>query len=228
MTTTAASLSRVTDIIDEYVRLGLDGIFLRPLSPYGFAVKTKTIQAYNRDAWLKFFMDGLDYVLALNRSGLHFAEHYSTTVLTKMLTPSNPGYVDLMSPSGIGLGVLVYNYDGDVYASDEGRMLAEMGDRTFRLGNMHKESYEEMLLSDTLLNALEESFAGSAPMCSECAFEPFCGAEPVYHHATQRDFVGKKPLSDFCHRNMAIFRHLIKLMKENQHTKETFLRWVGR
>jgi hypothetical protein len=37
MTTTERSLSRVTDIIDEYLCLGLDGIFLRPLSPYGFA-----------------------------------------------------------------------------------------------------------------------------------------------------------------------------------------------
>jgi hypothetical protein len=37
----------------------------------------------------------------------------------------------------IGIGALVYNYDGDIYASDEGRMLAEMGDRTFRLGSVH-------------------------------------------------------------------------------------------
>lgn len=41
MTTTERSLDRPEEIIDEYLRLGLDGIFLRPLSPYGFAVKTK-------------------------------------------------------------------------------------------------------------------------------------------------------------------------------------------
>ena len=33
--------------------------------------------------------------------------------------------------------MLVYNYDGDVYASDEGRMLAEMNDDTFKIGNVH-------------------------------------------------------------------------------------------
>src|SRR5207245_5298108 len=42
MTTTERSLDRVEEIVDEYLRLGLDGIFLRPLSPYGFAVKTRT------------------------------------------------------------------------------------------------------------------------------------------------------------------------------------------
>ena len=46
MTTTEASLDRVEEIVDEYLRFDLDGIFLRPLSPYGFAVKTKAIRKY--------------------------------------------------------------------------------------------------------------------------------------------------------------------------------------
>ena len=57
------------------------------------------------------------------------------------------------SPAGIGLGALVYNYDGDVYASDEGRMLAEMGDHTFRLGNCRSSSYADIMLSEQLLAA---------------------------------------------------------------------------
>lgn len=227
MTTTAASLPRVHDIIDEYLRLDFGGIFLRPISPYGFAVKTKTFKAYDREAWLRFYVEGLDYIISVNKSGRRFVEQYSTVILGKMLTPFGSGYVDLMSPAGIGIAVLVYNYDGDVYASDESRMLAEMGDKTFRLGNVHKDSYEELLLSDRLLDPIEQSFAASAPMCSECAFEPFCGAEPVYHHATQHDFVGKKPMSDFCHRNMYIFRHLIKLMRDDADVKNIFRRWVN-
>ncbi len=228
MTTTRASLPRGREIIDEYVRLGFQGIFLRPLSPYGFAVKTKSIRAYDRDAWLRFYFDGLDYILSLNRNGRRFVEFFAATVATKMLTPGNPGYVDLMTPAGIGIGVLVYNYDGDVYASDESRMLAEMGDKTFRLGNLHKDSYEEIVLSDSLLNPLEESFAPSAPMCTECAFEPFCGSDPVYHYATQRDYVGRKPISDFCQRNMAIFRRLITLMREDADTRAIFQDWATR
>jgi uncharacterized protein len=69
-------------------------------------------------------------------------------LLKKMLTNADPGYVDLTSPAGIGIGALVYNYDGDIYASDEGRMLAEMGDRTFRLGNVHDSSYADIMLAE--------------------------------------------------------------------------------
>ena len=39
MTTSPSSLPRVKEIIDEYLRLGFNGIFLRHLSPYGFALK---------------------------------------------------------------------------------------------------------------------------------------------------------------------------------------------
>src|SRR5271166_3989703 len=103
-------------------------------------------------------------------------EIYASIIAKKMLTNTDPGYVDLTSPAGIGIGAIVYNYDGDVYASDEGRMLAEMGDRTFRLGNVHANTWEELMTSDALLDPLEASFADSAPMCSDCAFQPFCGS----------------------------------------------------
>ena len=145
MTTTERSLDRIEDIIDEYVALGLDGIFLRPLSPYGFAVKTKQIQKYDSNRWLDFYKRGLRYILDLNRQGTPFFEFYTTLVLARMLTDKPIGYVDLRSPAGIGLGALVYNYDGRVFASDEGRMLAEMGDDTFVLGDVKDATYSSWL-----------------------------------------------------------------------------------
>lgn len=228
MTTTAASLDRVREIIDIYVGLGFTGIFLRPLSPYGFAIKTNAIAAYNTDRWIEFYKEGLSYILSLNKAGIPFREFYTGVILQKMLTSDDPGYVDLMSPSGIAIKGVVYNYDGAVYASDESRMLAEMGDQTFRLGNVATDSYEEIFLSDALLDPLEASFAGSAPMCSECAFEPFCGAEPVFHHTVQGDFVGRKAESAFCHRSMAMFRHLIELMRTDAEAKRLFRQWANR
>lgn len=227
MTTTQGSLTRVKEIIDEYVRSGFDRIFLRPLSPYGFAIKTKSYQAYDVQRWLEFYFEGLEYILQLNRDGLPFAESYAGILLSKMLTPLESGFVDLRSPAGIGIGAIVYNYDGDVYASDEGRMLAEMGDRTFRLGNVHANTWEELMTSDALLDPLETSFADSAPMCSDCAFQPFCGSDPVFHHATQGDFVGHKPSSAFCSRNMAVIRHLMELLRSGDATRRILMNWIA-
>src|SRR4051812_34185905 len=86
MTTTEASLDRVEEIVDEYLRLSLDGIFLRPLSPYGFAVKTKWFAKYDAQRWHAFYERGLRYILEVNRRGTHFPELYASLLLQRMLT----------------------------------------------------------------------------------------------------------------------------------------------
>ncbi len=226
MTTSPASLNRVKDIIDEYVRLGFNSIFLRNLSPYGFALKTKRYQAYGSHRWLDFYREGMNYILELNKRGVPFSEQFSSILLTKMLTSNDPGYVDLMNPAGAGIAAIVFNYDGGVYASDESRMLQEMGDGSFRLGDVHANTYEDIFTSPRLLDALEDSFTLSAPMCSDCAFEPWCGADPVFHHAVFGDVLGRKPESDFCKRTMGAVRYLLETMRSDEEARNVFRGWV--
>ena len=225
MTTTEASLSRVTEIIDEYIGLNMNSIFLRPLSPYGFAIKNKQASKYNVTRWFEFYKEGLEYIINLNKNGIYFKEIYTQIILTKIFSPFATSYVDLQSPTGAGISAIVFNYDGDVYASDEARMLAEMGDTHFKLGNLFSSSYEDIMLSDVLLDTLEESLAESSPMCNDCGFLPYCGSDPTYHYATQHDVVGHKALSGFCNKNMAIFRHIFSLLKDKE-TKNILLSWV--
>jgi uncharacterized protein len=226
MTTTEASLDRVEEIVDEYLRLDLDGIFLRPLSPYGFAVKTKAIQKYDSKGWLEFYARGLRYILEVNRKGRHFPEFYATLILKRMFADRPLGYVDLRSPAGIGLGALVYNYDGKVFASDEGRMLAEMGDRTFELGSV-EESYRSLVFSEKLLDLVGASLTQCAPECLDCVYEAHCGADPVYHHATQSDSVGIKPLSEFCARQKGILNLLLGILESSPQDASILRRWGG-
>lgn len=226
MTTTTGSLGRVKEIIDEYLKQGFRSIFLRSLSPYGFALKSKWYESYDISEWLKFYFDGLEYILQLNKQGVPFAEEYASLLLTKMFSPIGTGYVDLQSPAGIGISGIVFNYDSDIYASDEARMLAEMGDKTFKLGNLHSDSYEAVMLSEALLNPLEQSLVQSVPMCNDCAFQPFCGSDPTYHYATQKDVVGHKALSGFCEKNMEIMRYLIRRIEDDPDAKRILLGWV--
>jgi uncharacterized protein len=226
MTTTEASLGQVRDIIDTYVSLGLRHVFLRPVSPYGFALRRRAGAGYDVQRWLAFYESGLDYIISLNRRGIPMMETYTAIVAKKMFSNDDPAYVDLTSPAGIGIGALVYNYDGDVYASDEGRMLAEMGDHTFRLGNLEKHSYADIMLSEQLLQPLEESLTLSAPMCSTCAFESYCGADPVFHHATMNDFAGHKAMSAFCQRNMGVFTAILRRTRDDDFARDLFWRWA--
>jgi His-Xaa-Ser system radical SAM maturase HxsB len=227
MTATPLSLQHPREIIDEYVKHGFDSVFLRWISPYGFAVRTGLAYEYAVEEYLEFYKTGLDYIIELNRQGTTLVEVYTQILLRKILTPFPTGYVDLQSPAGAGIGVVAYNYDGDVYASDEARMLAEMGDRALRLGNVHENSYAEIFGGPTLRALVESSVVETLPWCSECAFAPYCGADPVFHWATQGDPVGHRPTSAFCGRNMAIFRHLFGLLRQGDaFVQRLFTSWA--
>ncbi|MGN6108232.1 MAG: His-Xaa-Ser system radical SAM maturase HxsB [Kofleriaceae bacterium] len=226
MTTTPASLPRVTDIVDEYVRQGFTSIFLRSLSPYGFAVRSSLVRRYDVGDWIDFYKRGLAHIIELNLRGVVIREELTTILLQKMFLPGGANYVDLQSPAGIAIGAMVYNYDGSIYASDEGRMLAEMGDRSFCLGSLDDATFESVMSNDELLGILEDSLLESAPMCADCAFLPYCGADPTFHAATQKDVVGHKAFSAFCSKQMAVLRHVIRLLEDDAEARRVLMRWL--
>jgi sulfatase maturation enzyme AslB (radical SAM superfamily) len=200
-------------------------MFLRSLSPYGFATRS-LVRKYGVEDWLQFYRRGLAYILRINQSGYPLREEATAILLQKILSPLGSSYVDLQSPSGIGIGALVYNYDGAVYASDEGRMLAEMGDESFRLGSLDHDSYETLMTSDALLVPLSETILEGMPMCTDCPFLPYCGADPVFHRATQGDVVGHKAFSAFCAKQMGMLRHVIGLLENDKAARDVLLQWA--
>jgi His-Xaa-Ser system radical SAM maturase HxsB len=227
MTTTRHSLGYPKQIIDEYVSRDFHSLFLRPISPYGFAVKTRKKTGYNIDLFLDFYKSGLEHILEINRRGYYLVEVYTKLLLTKMLTPFGTGYVDLQSPAGAAWNVLVYNYDGSVFASDESRMLAEMHDLTFKLGNVHTHTRTELFSSDAFHTLLEWGCNEGLPGCSDCAFQPYCGSDPIFHQATQGDPCGLRPTSDFCRRNMEVMRYLFDIIRKNDlDVMRIFWSWI--
>ena len=226
MTCSAESLGQPEAIIDEYVAQGFHEIFFREISPYGFAVRSAARVGYETERFLDFYRRGLAHIFELNRRGTPFREVYASLLLTRMLTSTPTGYVDLQSPTGAGFGGLVYNYDGNIYASDEGRMLAAMGDASFRLGNVHQNSWEGIYCESPILDIAYRTMSEGLPGCSECAFQPWCGSDPVRHHATQGDMVGHRPSSAFCRRNMEIMKHLVRILEDEPENARILRRWA--
>lgn len=227
MTTSALSLEHPLEIVDEYIAQGFPSIFLRPISPYGFALRHDRKNKYATDTFLRFYKTALAHILDYNFRGVFVREDYATIILRKILTPFSVGYVDLQSPAGLINSVVVFNYDGAIYASDEARMLAEMGDYTFRLGHLDTHGYNEIFYGAKAREIAgvwaNESLAG----CSECAFQPYCGADPVLHHATQGDMYGHRPTSVFCQKNMEIIRYLFELMDADPRIERIFRSWIA-
>jgi uncharacterized protein len=229
MTTTERSLASPRDIVDEYRRQGFDGIFLRSISPFGFATRGAPNRKYDTAAFLGFYQNALAHIIEINRDGYALTELYAQILLRKMLTPFPTGYVDLQSPAGAGISVVAYNYDGDIYASDEARMLAEMGDSSFRLGNVHRDDYASIFGGPALRALTNGSCTETLPGCTECAFMPYCGADPIWNWATQADPIGHRPTSAFCAKNMGIIKHLLTMWRSGDpFIQRLFVRWATR
>lgn len=227
MTTSPLSLQYPEEIVEEYIQSGFRDIFLRPISPYGYAHKNFLSERFHINKFLKFYKAALNKIIRFNLDGNIFIEDYAKIILEKILTPFPIGFVDLMSPAGLINNVVVFNYDGKVYASDESRMLAEMNDKTFLLGDLSCDSYDEIFHGETAIRISEvwsnESLAG----CSDCAYQAYCGADPVRYHATQGDMYGFRPSSDHCVKNMEIITHLIQLMDQNKEIEKIFHSWIS-
>lgn len=208
-TLTRRSLDVPTLIIDEYRKLGLHSISLRPLSPYGFAARTRERHGYSAAAFQDFYSIALDHLLQVNRSGYAMDETQASLLLSQLLGSFGHGYVDLRSPTGAGLGAVIYDYDGQVYPSDEARMLAAMGDKRFALGRVDQ-SVKEWLTSPAMEHLMSAGVAEALPTCSDCAYVPLCGADPIEHFARQGDVSGHRPTSDFCQRQMGLFDLLLR------------------
>jgi His-Xaa-Ser system radical SAM maturase HxsB len=221
MTTTRASLEMPEAIVDEYVRLGLNEIVFRPLAPYGFA-KRNTRLSYPHEQFAAFHERGLERVLHWNRRGYALREGMAAMALNKLLSPFDSGYVDQQSPTGAGSAVLVYNYDGYVYPSDEARMLRETGDVSLRLGRIGTPL--ATLLQLPVIAALREESEGEAhASCRECPFNTFCGPDPIEGRACSGMRLTVEE-TDHCKRSKSLFgRMLDRIDRARSESDEFFL-----
>jgi len=214
MTTSRYSLNKCREIIDEYVRLGFHGIFLRSLNPYGFASEQASVLGYSVQEFIEFYKNCLEYILELNSQGTVFTEYYTALLFKRIMTSQSTGFVDLQSPSGAGISGIIYDYNGDVYPADEGRMLARMGDQRFLMGNVIDHGFKEIFNGYVLREIVENTCLETIPGCSDCVYSPYCGADPIRNYLEYGSLIGKNPGSNFCQKNMAIFDYIFGKIKE--------------
>lgn len=221
MTTTRASLLHPEAIVDEYVRLGLHDIFLRPLSIYGFAKRNQARVGYSLQEFQVFYRRALDRILWWNRQGVPLREVYMSIILNKILSTFDAGYVDLQSPPGAGSSVLVYNYDGWVYPSDEARMLVETGDDSLRMGAVTAPLGE--LLSSAARVGLVEASRVAAGDCTGCAYRHYCAPNPVDSQAQFGRPDVPSRMTEHCQRHLWLFDLAFTLINGADETMEALL-----
>jgi His-Xaa-Ser system radical SAM maturase HxsB len=226
-TTSKFSLNYPKEIVDEYVSLGLKTIFVRPLTPMGYAAKYWGEFGYTADEYLDFYEKTLDYIIELASKGINISEANAVILLKKILNNDPINYMELRSPCGGAIGQLAYNYDGNIYTCDEGRMLAEMGDESFKLGNVFENSLKELIKSPACKTVAVSSCLEAIPGCEQCVYSPYCGVCPVCNYAQYGNLFAPNINSYRCRIYKGMLKILFeKINKNNENVIEIFHRWV--
>ena len=217
MTTCSESLSQIKSIVDEYVKLGFEGLFIRSLNPYGDAIKNRLY--YSPESFFEMYKTGLEYIVELNQKGVFFVEYLTELLWKRIMTPYPTGFVDLQSPSGAGISGVIYDYNGDVYPADEGRMLARMGNTHFKLGNVYSNSYDSIFDGELMHSIVKDSCIETIPGCSDCVYRPYCGVDVFRNYLENGRVDAVAPDSFFCKKQKLIFRYLFEKMNDGNFVK---------
>ena len=128
-------------------------------------------------------------------------------------------YMELRSPCGAAVGQMAYYYDGNVFTCDEGRMLYEMGDASFQIGNVKKDDYDILINSRLCRMICKSSILESLPKCCDCAYQPYCGTCPVLNYALERDVISHKNRSYRCRIYEGMLDVIFEVLMEEENRK---------
>ncbi|MBU4116828.1 MAG: His-Xaa-Ser system radical SAM maturase HxsB [Nanoarchaeota archaeon] len=223
LTITKESLNYSKEIINEYARLGLNEIFLRPLNKLGKAKSVWDRLGYTPEEFIEFWKKSIDYLLELNKKGVIIREYSSLFILQKLIDGIEPNYFEQRSPCGAAIGQLAYNFNGDIYTCDEARMIDE---DLFRLGNVHTDNYKNVILSNQTCSMVAASI-NDTQICDNCAFKPYCGICPVCNYAEHGSIITNISSSARCKIYMAQFKYLFDKIENDSEAYNIFCKWLN-
>ena len=173
---------------------------------------------YSAEEFIEFYKKCFNYILDANKKGIYIKEGHASLMLSKILTGHAVNYMELRSPCGAGIGQIAYYYDGNIFTCDEGRMLAEMGNDSFKLGTVD-DDYNAIIDCDRCKAVCLSSILETLPNCNDCVYNPYCGTCPVINLSLQNDIVNKQPRDYKCRIYSGIFDTIFSALQDNENYK---------
>lgn len=226
LTTTKLSMKYAKEIVQTYVDLGLSSIALRPLTRLGRASEIWDKIGYSADEFVDFYKRTFEEILNQNKDGYYIQESIASILCSKILHHYPTNYMELRSPCGAAIGQLAYYTDGNVFTCDEGRMLFEMGQDDFCLGNVFTDSYDTIMNSSRCKITCASSILESLPKCCDCVYQPFCGTCPVVHYATNNNVLSTTANDFRCKINSGILDEIFRYLRDDADAVSIITNWT--
>ena len=149
-------------------------------------------------------------------------------ILRKIFSPFNDGFVDMQNPCALGQMCMIVKQNGDVYPSDESRMISEMGSddlhEHWKMGNVNDRNCLTMQAKRTEI--LENGRLENYEECRDCVYSPFCYADPIKKWYIQN--IAGQEYETYCGIRKELFRFVFEQINTADEKKlSLFRRWAN-
>lgn len=214
----------IDSVIDTYSSLGLTSIFLRPINYQGFARKRHSDSRHAHAGWASYHRAFVNKLIERNwhdRSRV-LEETYFSICLRRIFQPGSERHVDLRNPNPMAVDYLVVDYDGQLYPTDEARMLSRSGVIDLSLGEIGEDWRGEKWrqLNAHATNQFDEA-------CGRCAYQPYCGRDIIDDLARYGTLDIVRTETAFCRRHLDLFDFAFELIyADDPATRYSLCRWL--
>ncbi|GHG95116.1 His-Xaa-Ser system radical SAM maturase HxsB [Pseudodonghicola xiamenensis] len=211
------------DLIAAYEDFGFTSLYLRPVNYQGFARKSHP-SARTSQSWTAYYRNFVYTLISHNaRTGRTMEEFYLAHCLRRILAPGADSHTDLRNPN-IPTGTnAVIDFDGQIYPSDEARMLARIRQVDLSVGDVANGLDHEKLalIAPSHINNFD-------PDCIHCPYQPFCGTDPIDDLSRNGRIDIPRHESWFCQRHLAVFDLAVELLySEDPAVDFSLCHWLG-
>ena len=225
VTVTSLNLTRMNKIIDTYIENQFESIFIRPLNNYGCAFKNQNVY-YKLDDYIVAYKSAMVYLIERNlNDNINLREEMFSIILRKIFSPFNDGFVDMQNPCALGQMCMLVKQNGDLYPSDESRMISEMGNEYWKMGNVNDKNCL-VSMKEKRIEILENGRLENYKECKDCVYSPFCYADPIKKWYITN--IAGSDYESYCGIRKELFRFVFEQIKNADEKKlSLFRRWAN-
>jgi radical SAM protein with 4Fe4S-binding SPASM domain len=170
---------------------------------------------YSSEQYIDFWREMLVYLLKKP-----ILEVGTAHLVKKAIFGQHPLFLDLQSPCGAAINQLAYDFNGDIFTCDEGRMV---GGDMFRIGHA-SQSYKDVMCAQNIKGIVKCS-VNDLLGCKRCAFKPYCGVCPVLSYLEYGSPVPRTGTFE-CRVLRSQFRFIFEAFFTQKSYRDMFTRWA--
>ncbi|MER8451214.1 His-Xaa-Ser system radical SAM maturase HxsB [Mesorhizobium sp. M1428] len=211
-----------TDLVDNFELHGIRSIYLRPINHQGFA-RCRKSDPHSIAKWNALHSDFIDYLIDRNhRTGRYVEEYYFSQCLRRFLRSGADDHVDLRNPNFFASDYIVVDHDGQLYPTDEARMLSRIGRVDLSIGTIAEgvDQTKVQLLNHASINNFDAD-------CINCVYQPFCGTDVVDELSRDGRVDLARSETWFCRRHISLFDKVVEVVsRRDDAATQSVARWA--